>query len=57
FIAKASADETMDHLETLWDTKSLTNLETYENLSEKVDKLNRKLYTFIETVKREHNSF
>ncbi|MFH1160896.1 MAG: four helix bundle protein [bacterium] len=55
YIAKASADETKDHLDILYDTKSLTNREIYENLSRKMDKLNRQLYHFIETVKTNHN--
>ncbi len=57
YIAKSSADETTDHLATLWETKSLKNLETYESLSEKIEKLNRKLFTFIESVKTNHNRF
>lgn len=57
YISKSSADETTDHLDMLWETKSLTNLETYESLSKIIEKLNRKLFTFIETVKTNHNRF
>ena len=55
YMAKASADETMDHLDTLYATKSLKDVEVYNKLIEKTDKLNRKLYQFIEKVKINHN--
>lgn len=57
YIAKSSADETTDHLDSLWETKSLANPEVYESLSEKIEKLNRKLFRFIKSVKTNHNGF
>jgi four helix bundle protein len=55
-IAHASLDETKDHLETLFLTKSLTNKVIYEKLMELCDKLGRKLYLYIEAVKRNYRS-
>lgn len=54
--ALSSNDETIDHLETLFDTKSLTDLQLYNNLKEKLDKLGRKLNNFIQAVELEHKS-
>lgn len=48
----ASVDETRDHLETLWETGSLTDNQLYSDLSEKLDKLGSKLYRFIEAIER-----
>jgi four helix bundle protein len=55
-IAHASLDETKDHLETLFLTKSLTNRVIYETLMELCDKLGRKLFLYIEAVKRNYRS-
>jgi four helix bundle protein len=55
-IAQASNDEAMDHLKTLWATKSLTDQEKYERFLEELDKLGRKLTLFIEAVKQNHRS-
>jgi len=57
YIAKSSADETNDHLDTLWETKSLKDPESYDILSRKIDSLNRQLYSFLETVKKSHNHY
>ncbi len=54
--AHASNDETIDHLETLFETGSLTDESLYKSLSQKLDKLGRKLNTFIQSVEREHIS-
>ena len=54
--AHASNDETIDHLETLFETGSLTDKQLYESLKEKLDKLGRKLNTFIRVVESEHIS-
>ncbi|MBI5858529.1 MAG: four helix bundle protein [Sphingobacteriales bacterium] len=54
--AHASNDETIDHLETLFETGSLTDESLYKLLSQKLDKLGRKLNTFIQSVEREHMS-
>ncbi len=54
--ALASNDETMDHLETLWETKSLIQEDVYEKLRSKIDLLGRKLNRFISSVQSEHES-
>ncbi len=54
--AHASNDETIDHLETLFETGSLTDETSYKSLSQKLDKLGRKLNTFLQAVEREHMS-
>jgi len=56
FIAQASNDETIDHLKTLWSTKSITDKEKYERYLDKLDELGRKLNLFIAAVKRDHRS-
>jgi four helix bundle protein len=55
-FAHASCDETIDHLEGLFETGSLTNEETFRSLQAKLDLLGRKLNVFIESVEREHVS-
>jgi len=54
-IAKGSADETMNHLESLFMTNSLKDKKKYDKLHENLDKLCRKLFRFIESVERNHN--
>ena len=54
--AIASNDETTDHLETLFETESLTDQELYHNLSERLDKLGKKLNLFIKSVRKSHIS-
>jgi len=54
--AIASNDETTDHLETLFETESLTDQELFHNLSERLDKLGKKLNLFIKSVKMSHIS-
>ena len=44
--AIASNDETIDHLETLFETESLKDNELYRDLGERLDKLGRKLNLF-----------
>ena len=53
-FAHASCDETIDHLETLFETESLRDKETFCELSAQLDLLGRKLNTFIEAVERGH---
>ncbi|MEW6196234.1 MAG: four helix bundle protein [Bacteroidota bacterium] len=55
-IALASNDETIDHLETLYETKSLTNEATYKNLHDKLETPGKKLNSFIKSVQEEHKS-
>ena len=54
--AIASNDETTDHLETLFETESLTDQELYHDLSERLDKLGKKLNLFIKSVSKNHIS-
>ncbi len=54
--AIASNDETTDHLETLFETESLTDQELYHDFSERLDKLGKKLNLFIKSVNKSHIS-
>ena len=54
--AIASNDGTTDHLETLFETESLTNKELYQDLTERLDKLGRKLNLFIKSISKSHIS-
>lgn len=56
YFALASNDETADHLETLFETGSLTDEKLYQDLRERLDHLGRKLNLFIQSVTREHKS-
>ncbi|MEN8254441.1 MAG: four helix bundle protein [Verrucomicrobiota bacterium] len=53
----ASCDETIDHLETLFETGSLTNEELYRSLLEHLNELGGKLNRFIQSVEKQHNNF
>ncbi|MDP2039026.1 MAG: four helix bundle protein [Ignavibacteria bacterium] len=55
-IALASNDETTDHLDTLFETKSLTDEFFYTSLHTKIELLGRKINAFIQAVKAEHQS-
>ena len=55
-IALASNDETIEHLETLFETKSLQNETLYNNLHAKIEILGKKLNSFIQSVQEEHKS-
>lgn len=54
--ALSSNDETMDHLENLWETKSLTNELIYTTLKNKIETLGKKLNKFLQAVEQEHQS-
>ena len=54
--AIASNDETIDHLDTLYGTESLKDEKLYQDLSERLDKLGRKLNLFIKAVEEGHIS-
>jgi four helix bundle protein len=54
-IAQASNDETIDHLEMLYETKSLTDQKLFEQLSERLTRLGRKINNFIKVVEQDHN--
>lgn len=51
-----SNDETIDHLETLWETQSLTDKEVFDKLHSKIDLLGKKLNRFISSVQDGHQS-
>ena len=51
-----SCDETMDHLETLFETGSLKKQMLYENLHQRIDTLGRKLNSFLKSVEAGHRS-
>lgn len=53
----SSNDETVDHLETLFETESLKDEPLYNSLHLKLDLLGKKLNSFIQAVERDHNEF
>lgn len=55
--ALASNDETIDHLESLYETNSFTDKEVIKKLHNKLTELGRKLNMFIQAVERNHNNF
>ena len=55
-FALASNDETVDHLETHFETGSLTNRRHYQDLHERLNRLGRQLNTFIKSVSKDHIS-
>src|SRR5512139_44900 len=54
--AHASCDETIDHLETLHETRSLADDALYERLQQKLNRLGGKLNQFIRGVELQHYS-
>ena len=52
----ASCDETIDHLETLFETKSLTDHDVYMNLHVRLNKLGGKLNHLIQRVESSHRT-
>ncbi|WP_346854424.1 four helix bundle protein [uncultured Draconibacterium sp.] len=52
----ASNDETIDHLENLYNTESLKDKELYKSLKDKLELLGRKLNNFIKAVQQKHNT-
>ena len=55
--ALSSNDETIDHLETLYETESLTNQELFENLKGRLQKLGIKINNFLTSLEKNHNKF
>jgi four helix bundle protein len=55
-FAHASCNETIEHLELLFETGSLTNEVLYRDLSAQLDLLGRKLNVFIDNVERSHRT-
>jgi four helix bundle protein len=54
--SNSSNDETMDHLENLWDTKSLTDELVFTNLKNKIERFGKMLNNFLKTVEESHQS-
>jgi four helix bundle protein len=54
--ALASNDESIDHLETLFETGSLKNKDLFENIHSRLDILGKKINRFLDSVKKEHKS-
>lgn len=54
--AEASCDETRDHLDTLFETGSLTDKTLYDRLCQQLDELARKINRFIAAVEQNHQS-
>jgi four helix bundle protein len=52
----ASCDETIDHLETLWETKSLTDESLFQDLHKRLELLGKKLNLLIQSVEKGHMS-
>ena len=50
--AIASNDETIDHLENLYETKSLNNKEMYETLHSDLERLGKKLNLFLQAIEK-----
>ncbi len=53
----SSNDETIDHLEILWETNSLKDESAYRQIHEKLELLGKKLNNFLQAVQRSHNEF
>ena len=53
----SSNDETIDHLETLFETGSLKDEILYNTLHQKLEQLGKKLNNFLQAVERSHNEF
>lgn len=55
-FALASNDETLDHLENLFDTGSMTDNDIYNNLHNKIELLGKKINRFLQSVQSDHLS-
>ena len=54
--ALGSSDETIDHLETLFETRSLTDKPLFDDLSGRLNILGKKLNNFLQSVEKGHRS-
>ncbi|SDG95737.1 four helix bundle protein [Psychroflexus sediminis] len=55
--ALSSNDETIDHLEILYETDSLKDRGLYENLHERLQRLGIKINNFLQTVEKSNKKF
>lgn len=53
--ALSSNDETIDHLEALFETKSITDELVYQDLHQRLEVLGRMINNFLSAVERSHN--
>jgi four helix bundle protein len=53
--ALASNDETIDHLDILYETNSLIDEKLYKDLRQKLETLGKKIHNFLQAVEREHS--
>lgn len=53
--ALSSNDETVDHLETLFETGSFKDEELYQQLHQKLELLGNKINNFLQAVENHHN--
>jgi four helix bundle protein len=54
--AHSSCDETLDHLDTVFETGSLTDEKLFRNLYDRLELLGRKISKFIDSVEVGHRS-
>ena len=52
-FAIASNDETLDHLENLYETGSLQDKELFENLHDRIEILGKKINNFIKSIEKD----
>ena len=55
-FALASNHETIDHLETLYETKSLTEHSIYDEIHQRTEHLGKKLSNFLKAVNKGHKT-
>ena len=53
----SSNDETVDHLETLYETGSLKDEKLYNELRERIQRLGIKINNFLQSIDKNHNRF
>ena len=56
-FAIASADETRDHLDTLYETGSLIDQGLYETIKQKIEILGKMLVNFLQAIESRHMKF
>ena len=52
----ASADESIDHLETLFETSSLKDEQLFTSLLDRLNLLGKKLIRFLQSIEKQHKS-
>jgi len=53
--AHSSVDETRDHLETLFETGSLTDKKSFKRISDKLDQTGKMIYRYIQSVENRND--